>query len=229
MNIRNKSVGVSLLLALVLSCSDEGGHQIPQPPEEIDLTNSFYYEVNLRDRGDDTFKVRMFVDNLSSDNAIIQFPATTPGTYDIHDIGRFVIDFRAYSENHSKLEVSRVSMNQFKLLDPANTRIIEFEVKETFDTEVTENPIYTMAGTSLENNHALFNAFDVLCYPTGLKERDFYLSIDYPSNWAVGTSLQKDNNGFYFATDYDKLVDNPLLFGFITSSHATISGASINI
>lgn len=229
MNIRNKSVAVSLLLALILSCSDEGGHQIPQAPEVIDLTSSFFYEVNLRDRGGDTFKVRMFVDNLSSDNAIIQFPATTPGTYHIHDIGRFVVGFKAYSANHSQLEVSRVSMNQFKLLDPENTRIIEFEVKETFDTEVTENPIYTMAGTSLENSHALLNAFDVLCYPTGLKERDFYLSIDYPSNWAVGTSLQKDNNGFYFATDYDKLVDNPILLGFITSAHATVAGASINI
>ena len=229
MRLRSKSAVVLAILAFFVSCNDDADHQIPRPPEEIDLTNSFYYEINLRDRSDDTFKVRMFVDDLTPDNAVFQFPATTPGTYDIHDIGRFVMDFRAYSENHSKLETVRISTNQWKLLDPENTRIVEFEVKETFDTPVNEYPIYTMAGTSMENNHTLLNAFDVLCYPTGLKERDFYLQVDYPSNWVVGTSLQKDANGFYFATDFDKLVDNPLLFGFLTSASSTVAGAEVNI
>jgi predicted metalloprotease with PDZ domain len=228
-NIRSKAIGVILFLAFIVSCDEDGGHKIPKAPDEIDLTNSFFIEINLRDRSDDTFKVRMFVDDLTSANAVFQFPATTPGTYDIHDIGRFVIDFRAYSENHQELGVTKTSTNQFTLTDPENTRILEFEVKETFDTPVTEYPIYTMAGTSMENNHTLLNAFDVLGYPTGLKERDFYMSVLYPSNWTVGTSLQKDNNGYYFATDYDKLVDNPLLLGFITIANATVAGAGINI
>ncbi|HEU5290908.1 MAG TPA: peptidase [Cyclobacteriaceae bacterium] len=229
MKSRIKSAGILLSLAFIISCDEDSGHQIPQPPDEIDLTNSFYYEINLRDRSDDTFKVRMFVDDLTSDNGIFQFPATTPGTYDIHDIGRFVMNFRAYSENHHELEVSRISTNQWKLMDPENTRIIEFEVKETFDTPVTAYPIYTMAGTSMENDHTLLNAFDVLGYPTGLKERDFYLHVDYPSNWTVGTSLQKDPNGNYFAADFDKLVDSPLMFGFITSANSTVAGSGINI
>jgi predicted metalloprotease with PDZ domain len=228
-NIRYQSVWISLLLAFIISCSDEGSHQIPQPPEEIDLSNSFFYEINLRDRSDDTFKVRMFVDNLTADNAVFQFPATTPGTYDIHDIGRFVVAFKAYTENHSELGALRISTNQWQLSDPENTRMIEFEVSETFDTPVTEFPIYPMAGTSIENTHTLLNAFDVLGYPTGLKERDFYLNVEYPSNWSVGTSLQKDANGFYVATDYDKLVDNPLLLGLITTANATVAGAQINI
>lgn len=229
MKIQYKSVIILLSLAFIVSCSDEEGHHIPQPPEEIDLTNSFYYEINLRDRSDDTFKVRMFVDNLNATNAVFQFPATVPGTYDIFNIGRFVINFKAYSENHEELGVTQTSTNQWTLTKPVNTRIIEYEVKETFDTPVNEDKIYAMAGTSLEKNHTLLNTFDVLGYPTGLKERDFYLSISYPSNWSVGTSLTKDNNGFYFATDYDKLVDNPLLFGFITSANSTVAGAKVGV
>jgi predicted metalloprotease with PDZ domain len=224
-----KSVSILLLLAFIVSCSDETGHQIPQPPEQIDLTNSFYYEINLRDGSDDTFKVRMFVDDLTVDNAVFQFPATVPGTYDIFDIGRFVLNFKAFSEDHQELAVIRSSINQWTLSDPENTRIIEYEVKETFDTPVSELPIYHMAGTSIEKGHTLLNTFDVLGYPTGRKDRDFYLSIDYPSNWTVGTSLPKDNNGFYFATDYDKLVDNPLLLGFITTASSTVAGAQVNV
>lgn len=229
MKIRNKTLRVLLgIFAIIASC-EEDGVTIPTPPEEIDLTNSFYYEVNLNDRSDDTFKVRMFVDNLTSDNAVFQFPATTPGTYDIHDIGRFVTTFKAFDEQHKEIAVTHPSTNQWVLSDPENTRVLEFRVKETFDTPVTEHSIYKMAGTSMENDHTLFNAFDVLGFPTGLKERDFYLNIVYPPSWDVGTSLLQDNNGFYYATDYDKLVDSPLLFGNISSASTTVAGSDINV
>lgn len=230
MKIRNKSRCAFLALFIFFtSCGDEINTKIPKAPEEIDLTNSFYYEINLDDRSDDTFKVRMFVDNLTVDNAIFQFPATAPGTYDTHDIGRFVTAFKAFDERHNELSVVRTSTNQWTLTDPENTSILEFEVKETFDTPVTENELYRMAGTSIENSHTLLNTFDVLGYPTGLKERDFYLSIDHPSGWSVGTSLLKDENGYYYATDYDKLVDNPLLLGYITSASTTVDEADISV
>lgn len=218
-----------ILFVFIVSCNDEVNHKIPKAPEEIDLTNSFFYEINLDDRSDDTFKVRMFVDNLAGDNAIFQFPVTTPGTYDIHDIGRFVTTFKVFDENHNELSVTHPSTNQWVLSDPENTNIIEFEVKETFDTPVDENSIYRMAGTSIEKDHTLLNSFDVLGYPTGLKERDFYLSIDFPSSWSVGTSLAKLANGFYYATNFDKLVDNPLLLGKITTATTTVGNTEISV
>src|SRR6185436_19425211 len=108
-----KKISGSLLILLVfLVCCDEDNAKIPQAPKEIDLTNSFYYEINLDDRRNDTFKVRMFVDDLNASNAVIQFPATVPGTYDIFDIGRFVVNFKAYSENHDELPVTHPSTNQ---------------------------------------------------------------------------------------------------------------------
>lgn len=221
---------IILLLALFFSaCNDDVRNTIPKPPEEIDLDDSFFIQIDLDDRSDDTFKVRMFVDNLTADNSVIQFAATAPGTYDIHDIGRFVLNFKAFDASHHELSVTQSGTNQWVLADPENTAILEYEVKETFDTPVTENAIYKMAGTSIESSHVLLNTFDVLCYPTLLKERDFYLDIDYPSSWSVGTSLLKDENGFYYAADYDKLVDNPLLFGNITSASTTISGATVGV
>ncbi|HEY3430345.1 MAG TPA: hypothetical protein VGK39_06690, partial [Cyclobacteriaceae bacterium] len=71
---------ILLLTLFVASCSDDVKNSIPAPPDEIDLSDSFFIEINLDDRSDDTFKVRMFVDNLTADNAILQFAATTPGT-----------------------------------------------------------------------------------------------------------------------------------------------------
>jgi len=227
MVLRSKILSLFLFLLLVMGCDDKEPNGPPYG--DLDLTQSFYYEINLKDRSDDTFKVTLHVDNLTEANAVFQFPATVPGTYDIFDIGRFITTFKAFDEDHHELAVSAGAMNQWILSDPENTRSIEFEVNETFDTPVFEHAIYAMAGTSIENDHTLLNTFDVLGYPTGLKERDFYLNIKYPSTWSVGTSLQKTDDGLYYATNYDQLVDSPLLLGKVTKASTTVDNSEINI
>ncbi len=219
-----------IALLFVTSCdSDETTSRLPQVPEEIDLSNSFYYEINLKDRSDDTFKVTMFVDDLNEANKVFQFPATVPGVYDIFDIGRFVVSFKAFDEDMNELGATNISTNQWELTNAAATRIIKFEVKETFDTQVTEHQLYLMGGTSMENDHVLLNTFDVLGYPTGLKERDFYLKVRYPSDWKISTSLPKTAAGLYYADDYDKFVDSPILTGKITVASVAVDDARINV
>ncbi|TXI71434.1 MAG: peptidase [Cyclobacteriaceae bacterium] len=218
-------------LFLVAACSEDNGESSGNPvvPDEVDLSTSFYYQVDLTDRSDDTFKVRMYVDNLSEDNKVYQFPATVPGVYDIFDIGRFVVSFKAFDEAGVELGAVNISTNQWELSDPVATRMLEFEVKETFDTPVTEHPLYKMGGTSMEEDHVLLNAFDVLGYPTGLKERDFYLDVERPSGWKIATSLPKTAGGLYYAEDYDKFVDSPIIVGDITVASVLIDGAKINV
>lgn len=221
---------VLISLIFAVSCSDDDStSNNTGVPDEVDLSESFFYRIDLTDRSDDTFKVRMYVDNLTDANKVYQFPATVPGVYDIFDIGRFVVNFKAFDENQNELTVTNISTNQWELSDPLATRVIEFEVKETFDTPVEEHQLYQMGGTSMENDHVLLNAFDVLGYPTGLKERDFYLDVDYPSSWKIATSLPKTNGGLYYAEDYDKFVDSPIIVGDITVASVLIDGAKINV
>lgn len=219
------------LTLLIASC--DGDEKITsrnsQVPDEVDLSTSFYYEIDLNDRSDDTFKVSMFVGDLTEANKIFQFPATVPGVYDIFDIGRFVTSFKAFDKKLAELPVTQVSTNQWELGNPAATYRIEFEVKETFDTPVAEHPLYLMGGTSIENDHVLLNTFDVLGYPTGLKERDFYLDVNYPSGWKIATSLQKSEGGYYFAEDYDKFVDSPIIAGNFSTASVWVDGAKITV
>jgi hypothetical protein len=70
--IRKKIIStLVLLVGFFVSCQEDVDNSIPHAPDVIDLSNSFYYEVNLDDRSDDTFKVRMFVDALTADNHTI--------------------------------------------------------------------------------------------------------------------------------------------------------------
>jgi predicted metalloprotease with PDZ domain len=232
MRTSSKLLTAAFFILFIVSCdSDEAPPSSgkPKAPDEIDLSTSFYYEINLKDRSDDTFKVRMFVSDLTDANKVFQFPATVPGVYDIFDIGRFVRNFKAYDEEMNELAVTSVRPNQWELSNPEATYLIEYEVKETFDTPVAEHPLYLMGGTSIENDHTLLNTFDVLGYPTGLKERDFYLHIDYPSSWKLATSLEKTSTDLYHAENYNKFVDSPFLLGDITVASTLVGSTKINV
>lgn len=225
-----RSLIVLTLIFFFAGCDkDETPSDIAGVPQEVDLSNSFYYEIDLSDRSDDTFKVTLYVDDLTEDNKVFQFPATVPGVYDIFDIGRFVVSFQAFDEEMNELTVTKVGTNEWELSDPVATHVIKFDVSETFDTPVSEHPLYLMGGTSIEDDHVLLNAFDVIGYPTGLKERDFYMKLRYPKDWKVSTSLLKTSGDLYYAEDYDKFVDSPFLLGDLTIASVEIDNARINV
>ena len=212
-----------------LTSCDSGVDPTFSLPDDADLTNAIYVHINLNDLSDDTFKVEMYLNNLSADNGIIQFAATVPGTYDILNVGRFVQNFQAFDELGNVISSEKVSENQWKISDPLNAFKVTYEVKETFDTKVTEYPIYAMAGTSIEYDHVLLNTPMVIGYPEGLKERDFYVSVFYPESWEVGTALPEIAENLYLATDFDHLADSPLLLGKMTSTTLEVGGADIGL
>lgn len=221
----------SLVLFLVLfstACDDTVDPQVVIP-DDVNLDESIFVHINLNDRSGDTFKVEMYVNGLTSDNAVIQFAATMPGTYDILNAGRFVKNFKAYDEADNSVLFDELSTNQFKLVNPESTFKITYEVKETFDTEVSQYPVFAMAGTSIEDDHVLLNTPMVIGYPEGLKERDYFVSLSYPDDWTLGTALPEFESNIYRATDFDHLADSPILLGQLTTSTTQVSEADINV
>ena len=126
------------------------------------------YAIDLNHRADDQFRVTLAISGLTAKNAIYQFASTAPGTYQVMDIGRYVREFEALDAKGKLLPSTRVSVNQWRLSDPARVRTIRYRIAETWDTPVTEHQIYLMCGTSLEADHALINFQAVVGYPTGM-------------------------------------------------------------
>ncbi|MEO9965477.1 MAG: peptidase [Reichenbachiella sp.] len=217
-----------LLVWSITACDDSPDPQF-ELPDDVDLAESFFVYIDLNDRSGDTFKVQMYVNELSEDNDVIQFAATVPGTYDISDVGRFVTNFQAFDEAGNTLVSESVSTNQFRILEPESAYKITYEVFETFDTPVSTNQIYAMAGTSIEHDHVLLNTPMVIGYPTGLKERDYFVSLSYPEEWTLGTALEVYGENVFRATDFDHLADSPILLGEMTTSTIEVGGADINV
>ena len=187
------------------------------------------YAIDLNDRGDDAFKVTAWVGGLTEANAIYQFAATAPGTYQVMDIGRFVRRFEAFDGAGRRVPVERVAVNQWKLSDPARVRTLRYAVAETWDTPVDRNQVYLMCGTSMEEDHVLINPHAVIGYPTGMQARPVRLRLAYPRAWKVGTALERDRSGAYLAESFDHLVDSPILLGRLTEARTRVTGVPVEI
>ena len=207
--------------ALLLSLADGVGAQQAQSP--------LGYAIDLNDRADDRFKVTAWVGGLTEANAIYQFAATAPGTYQVMDIGRFVRSFEAFDAAGRPVPVERVSVNQWRLSDPARVRTLRYSVAETWDTPVDEHEVYLMCGTSMEQDHVLINPHAVIGYPTGMQARPIRLRLAYPAAWRVGTALRTDRSGAYLAEDFDHLVDSPILLGRLTEARTRVTGVPVEI
>jgi predicted metalloprotease with PDZ domain len=187
------------------------------------------YVLNLNNREGDRFRVKILVSGLKPANATYQFASTAPGTYQVMDIGRYVRSFEAFDAKGKKLEVVRLSVNQFNIVGVSKAAEIRYEIAETWDSVVKENHVYEMCGSSLEQDHALVNGQTVFGYPTGLQAAPIQLRIERPSAWSVGTALDTNAQGEYLASSYDHIVDSPILLGRLTKAATTVKGSAVEV
>ena len=185
--------------------------------------------VNLNDRGDKTFKVTLLPEKLTDQNKIYQFASTAPGTYQIMDIGRFVRSFKAFDATGKEIETKNISTDQWEISDPAKTAKVVYTIASTWDTTVTENPIYQMCGSTLEGNDVLLNGQCVFGYFEGLQKEPIKIKLEYPTSWQVGTALPLDKDGFYEAKDFDYVVDSPILLGTLTKATTKVDNTTIDV
>jgi predicted metalloprotease with PDZ domain len=186
------------------------------------------YTVNLNDRSNDLFKVSLKVKGLKKENAVYQFASTAPGTYQVMDMGRFVRKFEALDEKGKVIKSKRLSTNQWQISAPEKVATIRYEIAETFDTPVTENKIYAMCGSSIEDDHVLINGQTVFGYPTGMQSTPLKVKLEYPKEWIYGTALE-EKDGFLMATSYDHIVDSPILLGKLTKANTKVRNTNVEL
>jgi predicted metalloprotease with PDZ domain len=190
---------------------------------------TLHYTINLNDRADDLFKVRLRVNGLKPESAVYQFASTAPGTYQVMDMGRYVRSFKAFDSKGKELKTERISVNQWKITNVQRLAELRYSIAETWDSAVKEHHIYEMCGSSIEQDHALLNGQTVFGYPTGLQQAPMTITIERPASWLVGTALDTNAQGAWLAKSYDHIVDSPILLGRLSKAITTVKGATIEI
>lgn len=188
-----------------------------------------YYEIDVTNYQDDLFHVVVIPEDLKVENNIYNFPATVPGTYSIQDFGRFVKSFKAVDKNGVEIPVEKISTNRWRISSVDDFYKIIYDVEDTFDAGLSENVIFPMEGTGIENNLILLNTFGVLGYFEGMQSDPIKLKIDYSSDWTIGTAMNLDKDGYYMAETYDRLADSPVLIGELTTANIKVDDINVEV
>jgi predicted metalloprotease with PDZ domain len=187
------------------------------------------YTVDLSDTAHHVFAVTLDVPPLADSNAVLEFAATAPGTYQTMDIGRFVRGFTALDADGAPVAAEQIGTNEWRLSSPERVRRIVYHVIATRDTSYNEERIYPMCGTVLESSYALINGQAVFGFPHGMQAAPLTITLHYPSTWTLGTPLS-ERGGLYVADSYDQLVDSPILLGAnLTRATLEVTGVPVTI
>ncbi|MBL7995856.1 peptidase [bacterium] len=189
---------------------------------------SLHYTVDITKFDDDSFFVKLDVENFDMDTAVFQFAVTAPGTYSILDAGRFVGSFKALDTSGNPLMIVRTGVNQFLIYPARQLSRVTYRVDDTFDSPLPDNPVAPMSGTNIERTNAVVNGQMVFGFFHGRQSYPISVKFVYPEIWRAGTSLQL-TNGEYTASSFDELADSPFLFGDISRSTISMGRTNIDI
>jgi predicted metalloprotease with PDZ domain len=186
------------------------------------------YEIDVTNHQDDLFHVSVLVNELTAKNNIYNLPATVPGTYSNLNFGRFVTTFSAYDDEGNELSTEKISTNRWKISEVQKLARLDYDVEDTFDSNVESEHVIPMAGTGISNDFVVLNTFATMGYFEGLQYLPVRLKLFYPENWTIGTSLPfKD--GYYIAENYDYFVDSPILIGDLTTATTKVNDIEVGV
>lgn len=188
-----------------------------------------FYEINVSNHQDDLFHVTVYTEGLTEENNIYNLPATVPGTYSVLNFGRFMKSFDAFDKDGNTLPVEQISTDRWEISGADKLAKLVYDIEDTFDSDIDSNRVMPMGGTGINDNFIVLNTFGVLGYFEGLQSTPLKLKLDYDTSWTVGTSLTKDEDGYFTANTYDYLADNPILMGDLTMASTTVNDIKVGV
>ncbi|MEX2189586.1 MAG: peptidase [Bacteroidota bacterium] len=202
-----------------------------RPPTQTERTEApqISYLVKITNPTEDVFRVTVKTTGLSADNGIYHFASTAPGTYSLLDFGRFVSSFKAFDGRGNEIQTEKVSLNQWKISRPGDLATITYDVEDSFDAKVAENPVAPMCGSGIDTNYATFNTFAVLGYFEGLQSIPVKMKVEYKPGWIIATALDADPEGYYVADTFDRLADSPVLAGKLSVAKTKVNDIDVEV
>ena len=187
------------------------------------------YEIDIIQPADDLFHVTVHTRHLKPENDIYNLAATAPGTYSILDFGRFVQSFKAFDAEHNEIPVEKISTNRWRIAYPERAELLQYDIEDTFDADVSEHPVAPMCGSGLDSTYAAFNTFSVLGYFEGLQSNPVRMKIRYDSDWMIGCAMDIDEDGFFVAQTFDRLADSPVIVGDLTLAETMVNDIDVEV
>lgn len=207
------------------------GPQLWAQPASANEAAPPHYQVHLHltHLQNDLLPVSITVPPVMRDSVQFHLPRIIPGTYDVHNYGRFIQDIAFLSASGDTLPFRQMDLNRWQIARARELHTITYRVEDSYDYAESTG-IFEPAGTSHEKDVFLLNNFGYVGYLAELKNIPFELYIHKPRNFYGSTALQgkrQDTLDIFTLPNYFAVHDNPLLYCEPDTATRRVAGAEV--
>lgn len=194
--------------------------------------------IDLVDVFNDKVKVVVDPGAFTAEEVSFFIPKTVPGTYSSDDYGKYIEDFKALDYKGNTLEVQKVDVNTWKILNAKSLDKLSYFVNDTYDSEADyEEPVFSPSGTNIEaGDNFMLNLHGFVGYFDDVQETPYELIIKKPTKLHAATSLQRIGEGqpetaidTFVASRYFEVIDNPIQYTSTKAESFKINDITVNI
>lgn len=198
--------------------------------------NDIIYSVDLTKVDNDQLEIHVSIPKWNRNTLTYYLPKIVPGTYANYDFGRYVSGFKAFDTKGKELTIKKVGTNGYAIKPANNLARITYLVDDTWDSpEVDGEYVFEPAGSSFaENQLFALNSHCLFGYFEGFEKAKLKLEIQKPKGFYGASSLKNlapsnSNKDLFQITNYQELVDSPLMYSEPDTVRFTIANAEILI
>jgi predicted metalloprotease with PDZ domain len=206
--------------------------------------------LDLNNISNDRIKVTIIPPKISDKEIHYIMPTYIPGSYYKKDFGRFVSDMYVVTKSGYSPDIKKEGENTFVIKNKSEEEItkIEYYISDSWDMEKPSsrmsdaefNYVFQPGGTNISaGQNVIINHYGYFGYIDGFKDVPYEITILKPGAMYATTTLSRKKGSaskdYFFADNYSKLVDNPIMYclpdtaGFtIDSTHILVSVYSEN-
>jgi predicted metalloprotease with PDZ domain len=198
-----------------------------QPRQEA---NNYHVLQDLTAVENDRLPIIIVCPKIEDTTAEFHMPRIIPGTYDVHNYGRFVQNLTALAANGDTLPLTKLDLNRWSISQANRLYKLTYQVDDTYDYEGEDLDIFEPAGTSQEDSVFLLNNFGYVGYIKGFESVPYTLNIRKPKGFYGATALSgktTDTLDQFQIDDYFSLHDNPIMYNLPDTAWHEVGGAQV--
>lgn len=175
----------------------------------VESAQPFTFVLSVPEPSTHLVEIEMLVPPFSKGVGAFELvmPVWAPGSYSVRDFSRNLRDLAVSSETGEALQAEKIEKNRWRVTVPKNRRRGGFRVRY----RVYANEL-NVRSSHVDSSHAYGNGTSLFLYVEGRKAEPQRLAFRLPDGWRPTIALP-EKEGFFFAVDYDELVDSPFECG----------------
>lgn len=197
-------------------------------------TMTYRYETSVGKLSDDKLRVNLKINGFSEDTVTFCFPKIVPGIYGAMNFGQYISSLEVFDKKGKRLLIEQQDVNSWKIYNSRKIARLSYCVDdawEVFDENMASG-FYRSAASSFNDSTLVITPNSLFGYFRGHMDHPFEVHIRKEQNLYPATSLKKTvgvKQDAFFAANYHRLVDNPILYSIPDTTMLLLPGISVEV